>query len=102
MSSEPPVKTFMSERKFLGWLSGSVVTFFYLFTFFASQSLHTRVSLIDGGGAVVSNQVQARISVSTELKLKLENSQRLPLTRLCLGSPGKKEMDCEHSNGMDI
>lgn len=102
MFSEPPVKTFMSERKFLGmavWFRGD---YFYLFTFFASQSLHTRVSLRDGGGAVVSNQVLARILVSTELKVKLKYSQRLPLTQLCLGSPGKKEIDCEHSNGMDI
>lgn len=39
---------------------------------------------------MVSNQVLARIFVSTELTLKLKYSQRLPLTRLCLGSPGKK------------
>lgn len=96
MSSEPPVKTFVSKRKFLGWLSGSVAIIFLPFHLFRQpvpphQGLPKRWRGSSGeqpGTGYVMNIY--RIFVSTELKFKLKYSQRLPLTQLCLGSPGKK------------
>lgn len=74
--------------------------YFYLFTFFASQSLNTRVSLRateekqKKGGRGKSSEQPVREYFSIELKQTLKYSQRLPLTRLCLESPGKKNGLC--------